>query len=70
MPVVVLSQDNKGSYILVDGYKRLRALRRLRRRHGESGDLGTGRSGSSSIGAGDAQCKKLEGPLEQGWLLA
>jgi ParB family chromosome partitioning protein len=68
LPVVVLAADSAGRHVLVDGYKRERAHRRLR--------LDTMRATVWALEEAEAlllerlmRTTEREGPLEQGWLL-
>ena len=68
LPIVVLSADVAGRYIVVDGYKRVRALRKLHR--------DTALVTIWTLAEPDAlllerlmRTGEREGPLEQGWLL-
>ena len=67
-PVVVLTPTSGGAYVLLDGYKRLRALRRLKR--------DTVQAMVWALDEAEAlllerlmRTSRPESPLEQGWLL-
>lgn len=67
-PVVVLPPASGGAYVLLDGYKRLRALRRLKR--------DTAQAMVWPLDEAEAlllerlmRTSRKESPLEQGWLL-
>lgn len=68
LPIVVLAADGAGRYVVVDGYKRMRALGRLRR--------DTVRATVWELEEAEAlllervmRTTDREGPLEQGWVL-
>ena len=68
MPIIVLPADATGRYVVVDGYKRIRAHQRLR--------LDTVRVTIWELEESEAlllerlmRTAEREGPLEQGWLL-
>ena len=68
LPIVVLAADGAGRHVVVDGYKRVRALGRLRR--------DTVRATVWELEETEAlllerlmRTAEREGPLEQGWLL-
>ncbi len=68
LPIVVLAADDAGRHVVVDGYKRVRALGRLRR--------DTVRATVWELEEAEAlllerlmRTAEREGPLEQGWLL-
>jgi ParB/RepB/Spo0J family partition protein len=68
LPIVVLGPESGGRYVVVDGYKRIRALRRLRE--------DTVRATVWALSEPDAlvlermmRTGEREGALEQGWLL-
>jgi ParB family chromosome partitioning protein len=68
LPVVVLKAENSNGFVLLDGYKRVRALRRL--------CSDTVQATLWDLGAADAlllerlmRSSEADSPLEQGWLL-
>jgi ParB/RepB/Spo0J family partition protein len=69
MPIVVVAGDADGHYVVVDGYKRVRATRRLRQ--------DTVRATRWELDEAEAlmlerlmRTSERESPLEQGWLLS
>jgi ParB/RepB/Spo0J family partition protein len=69
MPIVVVAGDADGRYVVVDGYKRVRAARRLRQ--------DTVRATRWELDEAEAlmlerlmRTSERESPLEQGWLLS
>ena len=54
VPAVVIREEKTKQYIVVDGYKRVRALRKLGRDILRDDLLGSGRVGSSTHGESDA----------------
>jgi ParB family chromosome partitioning protein len=68
VPIVVLPQDNKDRYALVDGYKRLRALHRLQQDTVKAMIWDLDEVEALLLGQ-VMRNTESEGPLEQGWLL-
>lgn len=68
LPVIVVRESSAGGYVLVDGYKRVRALRRL---HADAVSATEWMLGEVEALLLDRLMRheRSESPLEQGWLL-
>jgi ParB/RepB/Spo0J family partition protein len=67
-PVVVLPAEAGGAYVLLDGYKRLRALKRLRRDLAQA-TVWTMGEAEALVLERLMRTSRRESPFEQGWLL-
>ena len=69
VPIVVVPEGTDGSFVVVDGYKRVRALRRLGRDTVAAG-CWPGEEAEALIATRLMQTAEPETALEQSWLLA
>ena len=69
VPIVVVQEATDGSFVVIDGYKRLRALRRLGRDTVSAG-CWPGEEAEALIATRLMQTAEPETALEQSWLLA
>jgi ParB/RepB/Spo0J family partition protein len=68
VPIVVLAATEPGRYVLVDGYKRVRALRRLRQDAAQA-TLWQLEEAQALVLERLMRTADSDGPIEQGWLL-
>jgi ParB/RepB/Spo0J family partition protein len=69
VPIVVVKEDADGTFVVIDGYKRVRALRRLGRDTVTAG-CWPGEEAEALIATRLMQTAEPETALEQSWLLA